>query len=270
MNQHNAHQVTTTAGYTLIELVIVMLFSGIIISTLFSSFALLTRVSRAVDSLISFDARRALLANQIQKDIAGAFIPIQALIEEKKELPSTAVDEKKVVEISKEPQEKKPKRLQDPFISKEKNNRLSLLSFISRNPLRVYQKEKGVIEKPRVVRIIYRLVEQKEKPGYFTLFRQEGTQLDLDVYNKKADSASRMIEVADNIKDIKVTLAAEKKQEKKESKKEFVTSSVWPLKDEARAKEVELLPVQLELAVSLWDDREQASSFKLIYPIGAA
>src|SRR3990172_5136292 len=86
-------------GFTLIELVIAMLFGGIILSVLFNSFFVATRVSRMVDTTVSQDLRIALLQNQLEKDLVSAFIPFQAQEEKKAE-------EKKVEADKKEAQDK--------------------------------------------------------------------------------------------------------------------------------------------------------------------
>ena len=67
------------AGFTLIELIIALFFSSIIMSILFSSFRQINNIALLAEDLIDMDVRQQTFANQFQKDISGAFVPVQGI-----------------------------------------------------------------------------------------------------------------------------------------------------------------------------------------------
>jgi len=263
-------------GFTLIELVIAMLFGGIILSVLFNSFFVATRVSRMVDTTVSQDLRIALLQNQLEKDLVSAFIPFQAQEEKKAEEKKVEADKKEAQDKAEaekkaaEADEKKLKILADPFISKNEADRLQVLSFISNNMLPLYEKEKGVLQKPRVMRIAYRLVPEEKKKDSFSLMRQESNNLEFAAFDPKSAKPVKMFEIASGVKSFKVKYQVEKKPKEKEEKKskEIAAAVMWPDK-QLKEQITELLPQWVEIDIALWNDTHQDErSYKLLMPIG--
>jgi len=176
-------------GFTLLELIIVLALAGIIGTALFSSLFFFNQGSGIANQLISIDSKAALVQNQFDKDISGAFIPYYFI--KKKESDKSA--EKK--ETSSEKTEKKSSKseearrrsksederkrflpLENAFVMKQKDGVVSVLSFITSNPLAVYG-----AKTPRIVRVVYRLVPdraKREEQQSFRLFRQELQQLE--------------------------------------------------------------------------------------------
>ncbi|HEX2978414.1 MAG TPA: hypothetical protein VHO47_04815 [Candidatus Babeliales bacterium] len=256
-------------GLTLIELVIGMLFSGILVTVLFSSFSLINRVNNFVDRIISRDVRVAIIDNQLQKDLNGAFIPVQAVpVPEKK---STPVPGQKDATAQKEPlkKEEKKKLLENVFIGKNKDNNLSVLSFITNNPLSIYEKEKGVVPKPRLVRVVYRLAADKEHSGSYILTRQEGSDLSFDAYEDKAAKQIKGYQIGSFIKSMKVEYSAPKKQDNKDQKKEYSTFQEWPEKEKKTDAKPDL-PQFIKIELVLWDEAmEEEKKYSFMYEIFA-
>ncbi|MBI2775322.1 type II secretion system protein [Candidatus Dependentiae bacterium] len=257
------------SGFTLIELVIGMLFSGILITVLFSSFSLINRVNNFVDRIISRDVRVAIIDNQLQKDLNGAFIPLQAVPAAEKK--STPLPGQKDAAAPKEPakKEEKKKLLENVFIGRNKDNNLSVLSFITNNPLLIYEKEKGIVAKPRIVRVVYRLAADKEHPGSFILTRQEGSDLSLDAYDEKAAKQIKGYHLGSFIKSIKAEYNAPKKQENKDQKKEYSALQEWPEK-EKKSDEKPEMPQFIKIEMVLWDEAmEEEKKYSFMHEIFA-
>jgi hypothetical protein len=256
-------------GFTLIELLLGMFFSSIILVTLFNSFSLLDRVSVFVDRVIDNDVRSALINNQLQKDISGAFIPVQARAETEKK----AVGPEKGAQPKKE---EKKKVLERVFIGNTKDNNLSVLSFITNNPLAIFEKEKGIVPKPRIVRVVYRLTPDKERVGSFILIRQEGSELSYDTYDTKAAKPIKGYAIAHLIKSMNIEYQVPKqkdekeKQEGKDQKREFRLLKEWPEKDKEKKESKLELPQFVKVDLVLWDEAmENESAYTFMYEIFA-
>ncbi len=239
------------AGFTLIELIASLALTGMLMSLLFSSFFLTNRSISIAEPLIEADVRCALIHNQLVKELEGVFIPVQA------ELKKTGSS---VVASSLE--KNQPKPLDKIFYSTNKNNRLEILSFITNNPLKIYYDEKSGTPKPAVVRVVYRLIETKDKN--YTLLRQESSTLEFEAFEVKASKPIRSYEVANNIKNITMEYAFGKKSDaKKESIDqtasgggEIVRTSEWHF-DEWRKKDPKTsmprVPQFVTMKMVLWD-----------------
>jgi hypothetical protein len=280
----------TRSGFTLIEFILALLFSAIILTTLFTSFFQLTRSTSIAEDVIDVDTRIAVITHQLEKDLSGCFVPIQALMqepkkEEKKAEEAEAVkkekaqEKKKAEEAGKEKEKEKVKikQLKDVFYSANKNEFLNELTFITNNPMRVYEHAKNAFVKPRIVRVVYRLIPHKEKKDIFILLRQEGAELDFGAYKK--EGKIRSYEIADNIKSIKIEFKIPKIEEKekketeaqkppaKEEKKPIVyeTLKEWRSNEiQEKKKNQSLLPHFITITITLWDnEHEQERSVQL-------
>lgn len=228
------------SGLTLIELVISLAFSLIIMMLVFNSFFQIASISRYAENRIENDVRISIMSNQLEKDLAGVFVPVQAIMEPMVQPGNTQA-----------PQAGGTKLLQKVFYGANKGENLSVLSFITNNPLRMYQKTGA--EKPRIVRVAYRLVEDKNHKGSFALIRQEGTALEFDAYDTKAAKPIVGYQLADGIKKMAVTykIPAQKNQSaSKDSAVDFETLKEW--RPEKKEKPP-LIPQFVSITLTLWD-----------------
>jgi type II secretory pathway component PulJ len=147
-------------AFTLLEVVIGTLLSALLATALFNSFWQSNRTLMLVDDYTDFDTTQALLVTQLERDLLGTVFLVEYKEDKKKQ--------KKIMPLEKS------------FYATNNDNRFELLTFITTNPLLTASGEK-----PRLVRIIYRLKEDKEHKGSFILTRQESTDLDFDALEKK-------------------------------------------------------------------------------------
>ena len=252
------------SGFTIIELLFVIAFSGILITTLFTAFFQINRTLLVAEDIIDFDTRISVMQNQLQKDIMGIFVPIQA-IPEPPQAPTTP-EEKKKAAAATTTEKKEPKKvLKDVLLSVNKGELLSELTFITNNPVRVYEFAKNAKVKPRIVRVVYRLVPEKEKKGSYTLMRQEGTELDFTQYKPGAKKPVKAYALATGIKSITVEYKMPKKKdekEKKEKKQEepiaFETVKEWRFDQLEKEKKIKVkIPQFITLKIVLWDNQQE-------------
>lgn len=69
-------------GFMLIELIVATLIASMVAGILLTALAQGNRFQLAIDNMIDTSLRFAVVSNQLEKDLMGAFIPVQA--EEKK------------------------------------------------------------------------------------------------------------------------------------------------------------------------------------------
>lgn len=238
-------------GFTVIEFIVGMLVASILLSTLLASFFNINAVLRIAQDIIDLDTRAAIVQNQLEKDLSGAFVPVQVA-------PSPAKEEK---------DKKKP--IGDIFMSKNKDGQLLVLTFISNNPIIVYSQKR--IAKPRVVRIVYRLVPEENKKDSFKLLRQEGTELDFKAYDLKTGKI-KAYELATLLKKLTVEFKIPKPPEKGKSDKEkiieFESAKEWPLERKESDKQ-QGVPNFVTITMNLWDNEqreERSGQFNITIP----
>ena len=238
-------------GFMLIELIIATLIASMIAGVLLTALSQSTRVQASVDNVINTSVRIGVVANQLEKDLMGAFIPVQA--EEKEE-------QKKE---QKEPSDKKEsKPIEKIFYSTNKDGKFDTLTFVTNNPLVVFVgKDVGVV-KPKIVRVQYSLKPEVDKKNSYLLLRQESMELDLEQYKNV-----REYEVVSGIKNCTMTFTAriEKKDEKadKDAKisYEYKILNDWvseQKKDADKEKsEFPRIPYSVEIKIALWDNQDK-------------
>ncbi len=248
------------AGFVLIEVLLASLISSIIGAALFGAFYQVNRAVRVVDDFVDVYAKAAILQHQLEKDLAGTCIPVEAV-------PAAPKDKnKKDKEEEDKEKKKEPKKpFAKLFYGVNRAGMFDMLTFITNNPLQVYWGAKAGKAKPKIARIVYRLVEDKEEKGSYTLMRQESYQLEFDKLERKAKEA-KSYELVDGIKKMKLeyVLAIEKDKEKKEKKgeKEYRTFNEWVKEDLAekkpeKEKKERRIPHGINITVSLWDGRKE-------------
>lgn len=247
-------------GFTLLEVLITTLIASILSTSLLLTIAQVNRLQETVRTVTSIYGRVAILQNQMERDIMGAFIPTQV------DLVPTTTEQKA----------RKTKPVDKIFYGKNKGDVLEVLSFITTNPLQTYFGIKDSRLKPRVARVVYRLMPDQRIQKSFVLMRQEGRPLSLDSYTEDAAGDLRVYSMIDGIQSVSVqyVTVVEKKAEDGKVKRLYRKQNSWdspkPQTDPKQRREPVRLPNFVELQLALWDSSYQSTrTFRLIIPIMA-
>ena len=278
-------------GFMLIELIIATLIASLVAGILLTALSQSNRSQLIIDNLIEVSERIGIVSNLLEKDLMGAFIPVQAdqaareeepVADEKDEEKKDQNKKEKKADPQKSAEKKEQKLIEKIFYGTTKEGRLDLLTFITNNPLVVYVGADVGTVKAKVARVQYTLKPEAERKDSYTLFRQEGSQLDVAEYKNV-----RSYEVISGIKNITVKYVAriEKKEEKKaddqkEQQKvsyEYKELSEWiseqkkenqPKEDGKEKEEFPRIPYHVEFKIALWDSNyKKAKEFRLLYEI---
>lgn len=247
------------AGFTLIEVLIATAIASILGASLFYSYHQTNKVVTYMTDYVDIFSAAILVDHQLSKDVAGSFIPVQAIPPKKK--PTQKEGQEQTQELRAEEEQQKKPVLKDPFISNNHGQNMSMFSFITNNPMRIFWGKKSGEPKPSIARVVYTLQEDKTAPKdkpRFTLYRQEGPDLNLAPYTKKESSFERY-QIADNIKacTLKFVVRVEP-EEGKEGKVEFKTFTDWQLgKDEKDLRAKVKIPDEVSMQLTLWDTKQQ-------------
>ncbi len=234
----------TKRGFTLLEIMIVTLIAAVISTGLLTTILQISRLQETVNTITSVYGRAALLQNQLERDVMGAFIPSQVDM-----IQTTTVKQAQV------------KPLEKIFFSKNKGEQLDLLTFITSSPLQIYFGITNIKLKPRVARVVYRLIPDTRRKNSYVLTRQEGTKpLRFESYNKDAQGDLRSYPMIDGIYSLSIQyISIEQKtgdDEKKSVKRIYKKQKEWESQkkqDDKKKKAPLRLPNQIELHVELWD-----------------
>lgn len=252
-------------GFTLIELLVALVISSMIISSLFLVFFQTQRVALTTQNVIDLDTQFSVLNNQLEKDVSGIFVPAQAHMSPEKvgnKEGAVASDKKETI-----------KPLKNIFFSSNKGELLSELTFITSSPVRVYEHAKNSEVTPRMVRVYYRLIPDKNRKDLFVLTRQEGTDLDTNRY-KPGPTSIRGYEIANNIKEITVQYSVplpKQDQDKKDEKARYEVVKEWR-DDEAKgtAQKRPKIPSFITMNITLWNNqKENTRTYMFEYPIAS-
>lgn len=232
-------------GFTLLEIMISMLIAAFISTGLLTTIFQVSRLQETVNTITSMYGRVAIMQNQLERDLMGAFIPTQ-------------VD---VIQTTTAKQAQKLKPLEKVFWSKNKGAQLDVLTFITTNPLQIYFGIKKIKLKPRIARVVYRLVPDARRKNSYVLMRQEGTHtLRFEAYTPDAQGDLRSYPMIDGIYALSVQyVSVEQKNEDDEKKsvtRTYKKQKVWESqkKQEEKQRKVPIrLPNQIVLQVELWD-----------------
>ncbi len=289
-------------GFTLIELLAALAIASVVITLLFNSFFQTTGIISRADNNIGINMRAIVLQHQLEKDIMGAFFPVQAVKEEDKakknkeqqqKQTAQAQGEQKKVQPSPPPvkeEKKEKKRLKKAFYGINQADMLSLVTFITNNPMSAYWSKKIGKAKPKIARVVYRLVEDKQEKGVYTLYRQEGTSLEFEDYGSQGKKPIRSYPVAGGIKklSIKYYVVIEKekeekkppvlnqqespksppKEEKKKREIKFKTLDQWNFEKEKPKDIKRPIPNVVEISITFWNEKRTGdASYKFSIPI---
>jgi len=265
------------SGFTIIEVLVAFSISAALITILFNFLGQSRQVMSRVDDYVDLSTKLAIVQHQMERDIQGVFIPVQARKAKKKEGPkSEAKPNKEPKKAEEKVEAKKPKPLEKVFYSENRNNTLGILTFITSNPLQVYWSKQVGKAKPRVARVIYRLEEDKKNKGSYTLFRQESYELDYDAIQPGEKKAARLYELADGIKSFAVSyMIVEKskddvKEGETEKKKEYKTVKEWKDQkvDDEKEEEENQVPNLVRISITFWQaDKERSKTFEFTIPV---
>lgn len=268
------------SGFTLIEFSIGLFLSSLIGTALYNAFFVTNRVVSIADNFITIDLRAALVENQFEKDFAGVFIPDET------DLVQTASSKKTAEgkEEKKEP-EKKPRKPTEKIFYTETGveDVLTMLTFITNNPIKVYEKATNVTPKSRIVRVVYRLVPDEENSKSFSLMRQESHELELKAFDPKAVKPIRGFELAHGIKSVRCEFTypvkkeeknelqpAGKSKEEEKPKPEYKTVKNWNVDTKKDDKsEQPKIPEFIKCTCDFWDNKEREETFIFDFQIMA-
>lgn len=271
-------------GFTIIEILIATAIASIAGLMLTNAMSLMQRNRAYVDRYTDLFSRAALVHNQLTRDISGAFIPVQADLQTTTTIPAKSAQGKQ-------------KSIDKVFYSVNEGGQLSVLSCITNNPIQFYWGEKVGKPQPLVARVVYRLDRDKKRKDSYTLFRQQGNELDFAQYK---DKKVRTYELIDKIKDFSVEYVAmiEKKQQATKTTEEQKTSpemqiqvkktetetkvererktfKEWQIDSKKQAEQKKqnqpvqpLIPHWMIIKISLWDNNyKHATQFEFVIPI---
>jgi|GEM_PF-2891808 len=268
-------------GFLLLELVISMSLAAIISFTLVNTLYRANKASAALDNTMYVFSHAALAQYQLERDITTAFAPVIQIVETKK------MEDIKAEENTENQAKNKEKETQKLFFGiQNSNNNLSMLTCITSSPLASYWSSKTGKPKARIARVIYRLIKDTHQPDTYTLFRQEGQNLDFDTYAADKSSGAHNYALLKNIKQCTITykISIEKKakapmaQEEKTAyttkpEIEYKTFTEWGTTKPDITKKEEpfpILPHMVTVALTLWDkEHAREYSFNFVYNIAA-
>lgn len=264
-------------GYVILEVLISTVIAAVLSTGLMTTIMQITDVQTVVDSVTSIYGRATIFQSQLEKDLMGAFVPAQYdLIQTK-----TGAQKDKVKPVDKIFWGE----------SKGKGGRLDYFTFITTNPLEIFFGVKDVKLKPRVARVVYRLMPDSRQKNSYVLWRQEGySDLHFDRFKQDAQGEMRSYPMIDGIQElsVKFILIEEKetgKGEKKEGEKRkvsYIYKRLPSWKDVEKKQEKEKkkegsgpemrpypkLPQQVEFTLSLWDaSYKKHRTFSFVIPI---
>ncbi len=258
-------------GFILMEILIAMVIAAIVGAALFSTFYQTNRVSVVINNVVDLSTKAALVQNQLEKDLAGVFIPVNVEKPEKKQ-----ENQEGLLGQGQEDRGEEIKPITNIFTATIRGDMLNTLTFITCNPLQIYWSERAGKAKPRVARVMYRLTKEKDQKDSYKLTRQEAYELDIDAYKLEAKKAIRPITLVDRVKSCSVefVVVEEKKDEAGNVSKEYKTVKDWTFgqSEEEQKEEKEKQPtlVAIIFNFSLWNetrDREHDFTFRIDVPL---
>lgn len=244
------------SGFTIIELLIASLIAALITSLLFAAYWQINKTTARFDNYVDIHYKAMLLQRVLERDLSGAFVPLSVFEYEKQQKEKTG-------QPGQEKESKLPK-IDKVFYATTKDNQLDLLTCITNNPLPSYWSEQLGKPKPAIARVVYRLLPDPADKRFFSLWRQESTQLSFDAY--KAGGAINSYQVVSELKSLAFSFSSFEENEGAQKKKiiEKKTSSDWNREDnQARGDKKQKRIPQLVTARAVLADKR--SSRTLIY-----
>ncbi len=266
-------------GMTLIEILIASVIASMMSTGLLLTIIQINNAQRKLLDVVSQYERVATVMQNMERDIMGAFIPLQAIPLPKPKPVVSNVPSQSLAPVSK----KQPKPIDNVFYGTEINGQFDTLTFITNNPISFMEARNSKL-KPRIVRVVYRLQQDIKRKNSFNLIWQEGTNLNFSAYTKDAKNELRSYTMIEGIarmqvhyimldpeknKDTKDTQPQDgDRQEKKKPKKRIYKKvKQWKQKKDEKQKKIQL-PEAVEITLELWDSMyETKNSFSFVVPL---
>ncbi|MFC1845563.1 type II secretion system protein J [Candidatus Dependentiae bacterium] len=261
-------------GFVLLEIIIAIALASLIGAGVFSSFFQVNKAYKSADNIIDIDAKAGLVQHQLDRDISGAFVPF--VLKSMKETTTTTVvtvttgDQKEASETKEKEEELKRQPMEKAFHARLQDDKFSFLSFVSNNPLTVYDKIR-----PRIARIVYQLVPEKERRGDFSTYNLIRSELsELPFVEPKEDGTPeegiRPHELATGITDMSIDFIVRPVKEKKkeaegeqeeveDQEKEVPYQKFKEWGDEQIKKVNRNIPHFVKITISFWDRLQKTS-----------
>ena len=238
-------------GFSLLGVMLALAVGSILSGLLMQSLWQLSFSLKKVVNITSVDTRIAVVQNILEKELSGAFIPQLILID--REAATDDETKKGQADQLKQPNPQEKQKKVTPitppkaFYSKNEDQNLQMLTFITCNPLEVYNNSK-----PRIVRIMYTLVSDKNRPEAFELHRQASPNI---MKLKKFESeVVKGLVVINGIKSITTEFLALPKKKKSEKQNKKETQQKKKTQDKENPKEKEKKEF---IRIDHWDVEDQ-------------
>lgn len=247
----------TVQGFSLIELLIAITIASSIMTLLFTTFWQTNKAVRSLDSNIDAHFKIMIMQRQLERDLAGAFVPLTVFEYEKQEKKKR---EKKAVVSTAAPVVEPESKLKLPKIEKifyavGTDAHLELVTCITNNPVPSYWRGDIGKPKPKIARVVYSIKPQTgTKKKLYSLWRQEAYNLD---YAAFTGTDIRSYEIASGLKEIKATFTfyKEKKDESGKKSYEKITTSDWNKESEESLQEGPRIAQLIEFEGSIQEDK---------------
>lgn len=186
-------------GFTLIEMLLVIVLAAIITGMLFGLFSQSSNSMKFIDERIDANTIGAVVLHQLSHDLSGACMLMPR--ETQPQQPATQPTTPSSAQTQEQKPEQGPEHI---FVVMEKDKHFSMLTFITNNPRTRYSSPLDAVPAmPHVVRVRYQLTENNDRKGSWTLTRQEVPVLDARVFEAKK---IRSFMLTDRIKQLSLTL----------------------------------------------------------------
>ena len=273
------------SGFTLIEILIATAIAAILSGFVFGLVRQMGKATVIIDSSVDIYLKAALVQRVMEKDVSGACVPFTALQKEEPKKPAAtqggATQAKPAAPQAQQPktedkEQKKAPEITKLFYAVGKGKSLTVMTFITNNPLQTYGSMTGDNPKPRIARVVYRLKKKSgdnaPRPSY-ALMRQESYELDFEKF--KEDGAIAAYEVIDGIASFSCNFIVLKEEKSKDNKKkaELVVSDTWDQEKEQKdtkkePSEERRVPHAVEVTIEIGDVRmKNTREFKFMIPI---
>ena len=264
-------------GVILLQIIIGAASASLVGTILITAWFQTNRAQASVDDRIDIYDRAALLHHQMERDFFGAFAP--DFITTTTATPPPAPSSKPNVTPNKKAEQPAPEiALEKAFYATSNEHNAQVLSYITDNPLRIYDDGPTGAAKPRIARVVYRLEPDKEHKNSYILYRQEAAELEFNAYEANAPKPIRKYALVSGIKSLTIDYEYEVEQKKdaagqesqKKEKPEYKTVKEWVEVKADQEKALPSLPHALRMTVAFWDAAHKREIiFKFIYTTGA-
>lgn len=261
-------------GFTLLEVVIVLLIGSMMFFGLYSLFFQVTRAVRSISRVIELDFPLIPFYNQLERDINGMFSPISTIkaylqeealkLKEKKDKKSEKVEknekeEQKLKESKLDSNlEEKETKITDVFYIKSDPKQF-VFSFITTGGLQKLESDGTLTAQPYVRRVAYIL--QKNEQGISNIIYKYQSE-DLDLKKIILNDFLPSYIIASNIKNLSVTLTVfEKESEELKEEKELNSDA-----SEKTMQTKEVVKDRKPVVLTEWNEKEVFEKYKALIP----